>query len=362
MKKHQKHAKLKRPDLGNFGRNELAIVGAPCDIIEQLAEQIATQMPEKAVAYVDTKHGEPPTQKHYVLHLHHPSGVEVSSPERSATEQQFSLMSADLILVNGNHEPARKQLIMLHPAKENSLQKRLEQLTDVVAMVLCEGQEKPFPWLMDALPHSANIPIFRPHEVDALCQKIQETFKPPTVKGLILAGGMSTRMGMDKGQIEYHGLPQVDYLLQELSSLGIDTYVSCRPDQYEDYKRIPDAFVGLGPYGGLLSAFQHDPDAAWLVLACDLPNIDRYVLKELLTQRAPHQIATAFYNETTGFPDPLLTLWEPRAYHKLLEYMALGYSCPRKVLINEATEVLKPKNPAVLDNINTPEDRKQFLS
>ncbi|MFT5737968.1 MAG: molybdopterin-guanine dinucleotide biosynthesis protein A, partial [Maribacter sp.] len=32
------------------------------------------------------------------------------------------------------------------------------------------------------------------------------------IYGLVLAGGKSTRMGVDKGLITYHGLPQRDYL------------------------------------------------------------------------------------------------------------------------------------------------------
>ncbi|MEP6646951.1 MAG: NTP transferase domain-containing protein, partial [Saprospiraceae bacterium] len=38
----------------------------------------------------------------------------------------------------------------------------------------------------------------------------------PLVKGLVLAGGMSMRMGADKGMVHYHGIPHRDFLIQLL--------------------------------------------------------------------------------------------------------------------------------------------------
>nr|WP_290935393.1 hypothetical protein [Haliscomenobacter sp.] len=37
MPSHQKHAAITRPAFGNFARQEWALIGAPCDVIKQLA-------------------------------------------------------------------------------------------------------------------------------------------------------------------------------------------------------------------------------------------------------------------------------------------------------------------------------------
>ncbi len=59
-------------------------------------------------------------------------------------------------------------------------------------------------------------------------------------------------------------------------------------------------------------------------------------------------------NDSTGFPDPLITLWEPRAYPVMLEFLGLGYSCPRKVLINSDVEIVHGDQ-EWLTNVNTTE-------
>ena len=53
-KKHRKHAKLTRPSLGHFHRNEWAIIGTPCGNIQQLAYAIIDRLSEIFnIGYVD---------------------------------------------------------------------------------------------------------------------------------------------------------------------------------------------------------------------------------------------------------------------------------------------------------------------
>ncbi|MCB0631312.1 MAG: molybdopterin-guanine dinucleotide biosynthesis protein MobA, partial [Lewinella sp.] len=56
-KKHEKHAKLTRPDSGNFGRMEWALLGAPCGRIQHIWQQLSRQLgDEYKIAYVDADH------------------------------------------------------------------------------------------------------------------------------------------------------------------------------------------------------------------------------------------------------------------------------------------------------------------
>lgn len=54
--KHQKHAKLARPSYGEWGRNELAIIGTTCDDIRTLVNAIIRDLPQYKIAYVDADH------------------------------------------------------------------------------------------------------------------------------------------------------------------------------------------------------------------------------------------------------------------------------------------------------------------
>ncbi|OGX83287.1 hypothetical protein BEN47_17540 [Hymenobacter lapidarius] len=183
----------------------------------------------------------------------------------------------------------------------------------------------------------------------------------PVLRGLVLAGGRSERMQTDKGALHYHALDQRQHTAALLGEFCPDVRVSVRPDQATDLPAgltaLPDTFLNLGPLGGLLSAFQADPNAAWLVLACDLPFLTRTTLDFLVTNRQASRAATALRSPWNDFPEPLVTIWEPRSYGQLLRFLSLGYSCPRKALINSDIELLSPPVPEELRNVNTPEER-----
>jgi molybdopterin-guanine dinucleotide biosynthesis protein A len=55
-------------------------------------------------------------------------------------------------------------------------------------------------------------------------------------------------------------------------------------------------------------------------------------------------------------PEPLITIWEPKSYGTMLSFLAQGYSCPRKVLMNSDARIITAPNPEKLTNVNTPED------
>jgi molybdopterin-guanine dinucleotide biosynthesis protein A len=183
------------------------------------------------------------------------------------------------------------------------------------------------------------------------------------INGLVLAGGKSIRMGQDKGLIDWHGKEQRYYIADLLIEFCNDVFLSCRKEQQEEidsnYKTIPDAFEGSGPYGGILSAFQHNSDSAWLVVACDLPLLDRETLYYLIQNRDSAAVATTFKSPFDGLPEPLVTIWEPRSYTLLQSFRSAGYTCPRKVLINSEVCILKAQHPDVLLNVNTPEESKR---
>src|SRR5690606_32710535 len=98
------------------------------------------------------------------------------------------------------------------------------------------------------------------------------------------------------------------------------------------------------------------PDNAWLVLACDIPLLDKKIISGLISFRNSTCIATAFKSPFDGFPEPLAAIWEPKSYPLILQFLAQGYDCPRKVLINSDTHIIETENPEKLANINTPEE------
>jgi len=185
--------------------------------------------------------------------------------------------------------------------------------------------------------------------------------------GLVLSGGKSTRMGTDKGLIAYHGIPQREYLYNLLGQVCENVFISLRKEQESELPDSMQTIVDLnefrGPYNGLLSAHKKYPEAAWLVLACDLPLMDIDALKELISQRDSNKQATAFALKENPLPEPLCAIWEPHAFSSSLSYLESGVgTCPRKFLINHDTKLVFPTNENVLLNANSKEEYNEAIA
>ena len=185
--------------------------------------------------------------------------------------------------------------------------------------------------------------------------------------GLVLAGGKSRRMRTDKGAILWNnGQEQRYYMADVLKKHCEEVFISCRNEAQKetlspDYQYITDTFLDMGPYGAILSAFRKNTKVAWLVVACDMPLLDDETLSYLIANRNENALATTFKSPHDGLPEPLITIWETDSYATLLTFLAKGFSCPRKILMNSEVTILEVPNPDALKNINTPEDMKSVL-
>lgn len=189
---------------------------------------------------------------------------------------------------------------------------------------------------------------------------ISNGHKMPKINGLVLAGGKSVRMGKSKEKINWHGKEQKFFSADLLKNFCENVYISCREEQKDaensEYKYLTDTFLNLGPLGGILTALRSDRETAWLVVACDLPLLEKQSLQFLVDCRDSEKVATTYKSPFDGLPEPLITIWEPKSYPVLLEFLGKGITCPRKALINSDTLVIESENPESLMNVNTPED------
>jgi molybdopterin converting factor subunit 1 len=179
--------------------------------------------------------------------------------------------------------------------------------------------------------------------------------------GLILAGGSSTRMQRDKAALAYHGRTQLEWAFDLLTAVCDQTFVSVREAQRSDPVRsrfpiVVDQEIGAGPIAGIYSALTSYPNAAWLVIACDLPFLTTETLRHLIAHRDATRIATAYRSRHDGLPEPLCAIWEPSAREAVLTHIAAGKHCPRKLLINSNTALLDLPEANALENVNTPDE------
>jgi molybdenum cofactor guanylyltransferase len=117
---------------------------------------------------------------------------------------------------------------------------------------------------------------------------MSETDHVATVAGFILAGGESSRMGVDKGLLEIAGVPMIVRAARLVESVvAAPAVVVGMPEKYRalGLPAIADDWPGCGPLGGIATALRAS-EADWnLIVACDLPYLTREWLEYLL-QRA----------------------------------------------------------------------------
>jgi molybdopterin-guanine dinucleotide biosynthesis protein A len=355
-----RHSKLAKPIVGNWARNEIAIYGTSCSEVKKLVANISALFPEKKIAYVDESHDEL-KEYHANFDEYTVCGSGVLSSISELKRQEILAKHYDLVLVNGNHFQASKQCVVVNPEKENSLRKRQDQLENVVFLFHEHSSSIP-EYVSEVVPNRHSIPLMR--SLTRVKELEDLLFPKSTIKALVLTGGKSERMGKNKSLISYHEEPQYLWLIRQLESLKIEPHLSVSNELLpaEGVTQVPDTFLELGPMGGILSAFRFDPNASWLVLAVDMPALEKKHIEMLVQNHFSHFSASAFVNPTSNLPEPLLSIWEPWSYPVLLQMLASGVSCPRKALLNmERVNLLATSDAHFLANANTPEEAAKFL-
>ncbi|MFT5125910.1 MAG: molybdopterin-guanine dinucleotide biosynthesis protein A [Kiritimatiellia bacterium] len=187
----------------------------------------------------------------------------------------------------------------------------------------------------------------------------------PPLYGLLLAGGKSSRMGRDKALISYRaGETQLEYGVRLLSEVVSCVFISQRANQAfpvpEGCGTVLDSMEELqGPGCGILSAMAQHPEADWLVIACDLPNLETVTLSKLIaayhaqSERGP----VAYQSTHDRLPEPLCAIYPKEMAPTLIALTReTGRMCPRFWLIRQEAALIEQDDPSALDNANTPDE------
>lgn len=283
----------------------------------------------------------------FINHLNEYAYLDHRESEKYHKPQLFS--EYDMVIVEGFKQLGIPKILVLDSEKVILNEFNNRKYENVIAIVGADMQCE------------VSLPYFQRDQIEAIEKFILEYFgkivKSRPLNGLVLTGGKSKRMGTDKAMLNYHGVTQVEHNYTLLKSYCEDVFVSVREKRHNlNLPQITDKYLDIGPMGGILSTMRENPDAAWLVMACDLPFVTRETLEYLIEHRNPFKNATAFASAEDSFPEPLCAIYEPKSVLALMWFLSLGYHCPRKVLINSRVEILELINEYWLVNANSPEE------
>jgi molybdopterin-guanine dinucleotide biosynthesis protein A len=182
----------------------------------------------------------------------------------------------------------------------------------------------------------------------------------PTFGALILAGGLSSRMGTDKASLPYGAQTLLEHMRAIAGRAGARTIlVGGGP-----YGDLPDPVAEAGPAASLWALARTTSKVAtnsrWVVIPVDMPLLERPLLRRLVAA-GPR---AAFF---AGHPLPL-ALTMDNATRDVLERMGERLSAGKSISVHHVLELLgadtlspDATERAQLVNANTREEWNQLM-
>jgi molybdopterin-guanine dinucleotide biosynthesis protein A len=174
--------------------------------------------------------------------------------------------------------------------------------------------------------------------------------------GVVLAGGLSSRMGTDKALLTRNASidsNMLSFSQQLFKQAGINDVVISGQQH-----GLPDKVNKLGPMGGIYSVIEQYRPQAILVMPVDLPLMDHSTIAQL-------KLAGELSKKACFYQDNYLPLYLPvnafieHFFQQSFSQQQLRISNKgpsiRALLQQIPTQVLTPKNKQSLFNANTPE-------
>lgn len=217
-------------------------------------------------------------------------------------------------------------------------------------------------------------------------------------KVLLLAGGVSTRMGSPKHLLLVkQDIPLYQDILQHVQyALGDlpheDVYISMRSaanaqhlKQFHNLRNVgplpyntlidtpwhsTETGHEIGPASGLLTAYNKHNFSDWLVIASDYPLLDADAIHQLLNEHNQplgdgSRSAVSCFINNDGFVEPLLGIWGPAALQRLQQYARMGIYGPSKTVNEMAKEgkakLVKPLKDTWILGANTPQEWERCM-
>lgn len=168
----------------------------------------------------------------------------------------------------------------------------------------------------------------------------------PSLAGVVLAGGASSRFGRNKAEELWRGRTLLDWSVAALDPLCSAVFVSGQ--DHAGRESVADRpRAGLGPLGGLAGAMKAARDRGYtriLSLPCDTPQLPEGLLASLIVQGSAY-IAGC----------PVIGIWPTAKADQLAGWLADDQS--RSVRVWAEATGAKPLDPGVpIININRLDD------
>ncbi len=199
------------------------------------------------------------------------------------------------------------------------------------------------------------------------------------ITGIILAGGKSTRMGVNKSFLKI-GEQTVIERITELMKSVFETVIiiSNTPEEYR-FLNLPifeDDYKGKGPLAGIHSGLKHSVTTENFIVSCDIPLLNKSIVEYVTGYKTEKRITVC---KASGFLQPFAGMYSRLLLNEIEKILndnrehinhtneAERKSCKVMSFIKSSdAEILNPENihgytEDIFMNINTPEEYQNLL-
>lgn len=196
----------------------------------------------------------------------------------------------------------------------------------------------------------------------------------PRVAGIVLAGGRSSRMGVDKASLMLEGRTLLQRTIDVLDEVADEVIVVAATGQElpqlesaHPLRVVEDAIEGQGPLVGIAAGLEAMTAPVAVVVACDMPYL-RPALLRLLAERAAGgaRLAVPMHD---GWPQPLCSAWQAGALAVVRAHVEAGDRTVMSVAGDLDAERMPPEAYVEADadgrsfiNLNPPDEFKAALA
>lgn len=173
-------------------------------------------------------------------------------------------------------------------------------------------------------------------------------------------------MGMDKSFVLFAGRPMIEIVLETVTGLGTETLlITNKPDEYAhlNLPMVSDVYPDHGPLGGIYTAVHAATQPHILVVACDMPWLNRSLLEYMITLQETADVVVPRWDK---YPEPLHAIYGKTclapigAKLKAKQLKITGFFGQVAVRFVERNEIEQfDRNGRSFANINSPEDLEE---
>lgn len=198
-------------------------------------------------------------------------------------------------------------------------------------------------------------PMLRLHSAQVRLHSAQ-ALEGISLSAYILCGGKSSRMGEEKGLVEFRGKTFVQWILEAVFAFVDKPVLVTQNSAYRQFglELIPDRIADQGPVGGIFTALGHSDTAQVLILSCDIPQISTEALDLLLAESQKYPEKISFLSD--GKNDyPLIAVYPKSCLLAFAEAVAENRLKLRRLVEGLPYQriPIQPEGVSSLQNINT---------